>query len=72
MLGRVGHERVDRGQVRDRIARQGRCKRPQRLRRRLRVGPLVLEERLGCAADFAAADVPLIEDLEGRFPCAAT
>ena len=51
---------------RRRLARQRRRELAQRLGRRIGVGPLPAEKRLDRALDVAAADVPLIQDLQRR------
>src|SRR5204862_1131491 len=55
---------IDLGEPGDRIARQPRRERPQLVGRRIDVGPLQREERLGRVLDVAAPDFPLIEDLQ--------
>src|SRR5581483_5262937 len=65
-LGRLGDERIDLGEPRDRVVRERGRERAQRVRRRRLVGPLELEERPRGAIDRRLADLPLIENLQRR------
>ena len=65
-LGGPGDQRVDRLDPRRRVAGERRGELPQRVGRRIGVRPLPREKRLGRAVDVAAADVPLIQDLQRR------
>ena len=71
-LGGLGDQRVDRLDPRRRVAGQRRGELAQRVGRRIGVGPLPREKRLGRAVDVAAADVPLIQDLQRRLARAMT
>ena len=70
-FGRLGDQRIDRRQALHGFARQRRGERSDLVGRRVVVRPLQLEVGFDGAVDIAAADVPLIQDLERRLAGAA-
>src|SRR5439155_22121870 len=66
-LGGLGNQRIDDLEPRHGLARQRRRELAHGIGRPRGAGPLVIEEHRRGAVDVDVADVPLIENLQGRF-----